>query len=284
MRFGDFPEEYTRYHSSRVALLPVPFDKTCSYLRGASQGPRAIVEASTYLEWYDIVSDYEVYREGIYTCDPVGGLTPEEMVEATYNRARHLIGDGKYVVTLGGEHSVSVGAAWAYADKYPGMEVLQLDAHTDTRDEYHGSRFSHACAIARISEKARKVTAVGIRSIDRSELANIDRSRTFFAHEIQTDPDWQDKVVESINAPVYVTIDIDVFDPSIIPATGTPEPGGLDWYEVTGLLLKLARNKKIVGFDLVELSPHGNHASEFTAAKLVYTFLSYIAANKAWDI
>ena len=284
MRFGDFPEEYTKYHSSRVALLPVPFDKTCSYLKGASQGPRAILAASAYLEWYDIISDYEVYHEGIYTCDPVRGITPEEMVEETYKRAKHLINDGKYVVTLGGEHGVSVGAVWAYAEKHPGMEVLQLDAHTDTRDEYNGSRLSHACTISRIKEKIKNVTAAGIRSIDRSELANIDRNRTFFAHEIQCDPNWQDKVVESINAPVYVTIDIDVFDPSVIPATGTPEPGGLGWYEVTGLLLKLAQKKKIVGFDLVELSPHGHHPSEFAAAKLVYSFLSYIAANKAWDI
>jgi agmatinase len=170
----------------------------------------------------------------------------------------------------------------ALAEKHPNLSVLQLDAHGDTRDEYEGSKLSHASVMARIQEIVTNTVAVGIRSIDAEENKNLVPHRTFYAHAIHGQTDWIEQVVEILDDPVYVTIDIDVFDPSEVPATGTPEPGGLHWYQVTRLLRRLSQKRKIAGFDLVELSPNGHKPSEFLAAKLIYTFLSYLHHENAW--
>lgn len=282
MRFGDFPETYCTYADARVVLLPIPFDKTSAWLKGSGRGPQAMLEASPSLEWYDIETGVEAYRAGIHTAPPITADTSEAMIAEAYARVKELRRDGKFVVTLGGEHTVAVGPVRALAEAYPGLSVLQLDAHADMREEYKGDRFSHACVMARIREDVSNVVSVGIRSIDVSEHPKLVPARTLYAHEIRRTPDWVSRAVEQLSDPVYVTIDLDVFDPSLVPATGTPEPGGLDWYDVTSLLRAVAQNRRVAGFDVVELCPMGHRASEFVAVKLVYVFLSYLCAYQAW--
>ncbi len=282
MRFGDFPAEYCEYANARVVLLPIPFDKTSSWVKGADKGPQAILNASPYLEWFDIETGAEAYRAGIHVADPIVADTPQAMVQAAHARVTALHRDGKFVVTIGGEHSVSLGPVRALAAAYPGLSVLQLDAHADTRQEYEGDPLSHACIMARIKEHVNVTVAVGIRSIDASEHASLPPKRTFYAHEMRRAPDWMDRALDQLTDPVYVTIDLDCFDPSALPATGTPEPGGMDWYQVTDLLHAVARARRVAGFDIVELCPCGHKPSEFLAAKLLYAFLCYIHAHNAW--
>ncbi len=282
MRFGDFPESFCAYETSRVVLLPIPFDKTSSWIKGADKGPEAILNASPALEWYDIETGVEVYREGIHTAPPIFAETPEEMVQAGYAQVKRHAQAGKFVVTLGGEHSVTLGPVRALAEACAPLSVLHLDAHGDTRDTYEGSPYNHACIMARVKECAATTVSVGIRSIDASEARGLPPERTFYAHHLRHDPEWQARVVDLLGGNVYVTIDLDVFDPSILPATGTPEPGGLGWYEVMDLLAAVARSRRIVGFDVVELCPMGHPPSEFLAAKLIYGFLSHIRAHHAW--
>ncbi|MDX9752317.1 MAG: agmatinase [bacterium] len=281
--FGDFAEHYSGYNTARVALLPVPFDKTCSWMTGASKGPEAILKASYYLENYDIETGEEVYRKGIHTDAPIVAETSQEMIARVSARVAELTQDGKFVVTLGGEHSISQAPVNALVERYPALSVLHLDAHGDTRDEYEGSKYSHASVMARIREKVTNVVSVGIRSIEAEERKVLDPARTFFAYQIHDSYDWIDQAVALLNDPVYVTIDVDVFDPSELPATGTPEPGGLRWYMVMKLLRTLSQKRKIAGFDVVELSPTDHKASDFLTAKLIYTFLSYISHDNAWD-
>ena len=274
--FGDFPAQYTRPDKAKIVLVPVPYDGTSTWVKGADKGPQAILDASPNLEFYDIETDSEVYRRGIYTDRPVDvDSSPEDMVAAVRQRiAGHLDHDA-LAVTLGGEHSVSIGAVEAYAARFSGMSVLQLDAHSDLRDQYEGSRFNHACVMARIKERC-PIVQVGIRSMDISEKPAMDRDRVFFAKDIQGQTGWIDRVVDELTEQVYVTIDLDVFDPSIMPSTGTPEPGGLLWYEVLALLQTLCHRRRVVGFDVVELCPRrDNWAPDFLAAKLIYQFLSY---------
>jgi len=178
-------------------------------------------------------------------------------------------------VTIGGEHSVTIGVVEALAEKYKEVTVLQLDAHSDMREDYDGSKYNHACAMARAKDHF-PVVQVGIRSVDSSELKNIKKENLFLASEIQKDKTWKDKVVNRLSKKVYLTIDLDVFDPSIIPSTGTPEPGGLGWYEVIDLIEKVIKEKELIGFDVVELCPNPNdQAPDFLAAKLIYKILSY---------
>ncbi len=275
--FGDVPKGYEEYKTSRVVVLPVPYDETSTWMKGADRGPDAIIDASYNMYLYDIDTDSEVYAKGIHTDDPVGEKSsPEAMVEAVRKRvARHLDAD-KFVVTLGGEHSVTVGAVRAYAERYPNLSVLQLDAHADLQDEFHGSSFNHACVMARVRESCPMVQ-VGIRSLDAIERKAADPARLFLAEDIQGSQEWMDRAISLLTNEVYVTIDLDVFDISIMPATGTPEPGGLGWYEVIALLKKVSKEKKIIGFDVVELCPNPYaRQCDYLAAKLVYRLLSYI--------
>lgn len=276
--YGDLTDEYSQKDNSKVVILPVPYDGTSTWGKGADKGCAAIIEASANMELYDIETDTEVYKKGIYTADSVNeSRSPELMTEAVYSEVKNYLDKGKLVVTVGGEHSVSVGSIKAYSEKYDQLHVLQLDAHSDMRDEYNGSRYNHACAMARAKEYATVVQA-GIRSMDISEKGNIDYSRIFFADIIRKDQLWLQKVAGILkNKNVYLTIDLDVFDPSELPSTGTPEPGGLGWYEVLDLIRTVSENSSIVGFDVVELCPDKNApASDFLAAKLIYKTLSYI--------
>lgn len=264
-----------------VAVLPVPYDGTSTWRKGADRGPAAILEASAALELYDIETDSEPVRRGFVTLAPVtGARSPEELVALVRDRVADILGQNLLPVLLGGEHSITIGAVEAAADSYGDLSVLQIDAHADTRESYEGSAYNHACVMARARERC-PIVQVGIRSVDASEVAGLAPDRVFWAHEIlgRHDDGWMDEVVDLLTSHVYVTIDLDAFDPSLMPATGTPEPGGLDWYRVNALLRRVASRRRVVGFDVVELLPApGHHASAFTAAKLVYRFLAEIMA------
>ena len=276
VNFGDLPEENSNLDQANVVILPVPFDRTSTWLKGADKGPQAIIEASAHMELYDIETDSEVYLKGIYTAEPVdGNLVPDDMVESVRENVRHYIEDGKFVVVVGGEHSVSIGPIRAHVENHPDITVLQLDAHADLRNEYEGSGYNHACVMARVKELC-QIVQVGIRSMDSSEKAALDRSRGVLAEDIYRDKGWAEKVISRLSEKVYITIDLDVFDPSVMPSTGTPEPGGLLWYDVLVLLKAVFDDKEVVGFDVVELCPdQRNKAPDFLAAKLIYKLLSY---------
>jgi agmatinase len=275
--FGDLPGEYSNLRDARIVIVPVPYDRTSTWIKGADKGPAAIIEASANMELYDIEMDSEVYRKGIFTADAlkVGSLLPEDMIEVVSEEVRGYIEKEKFTVVVGGEHSVSIGSIRAFAENSKDITVLQLDAHSDLRDEYNGSKYNHACVMARVRE-ACPIVQVGVRSMDSSEKEFIDRGRVFFAEDIYSRTGWIDEAVGKLSGKVYVTIDLDVFDPSIMPSTGTPEPGGLLWYEVLRLLKAVSDKKDIVGFDVVELCPNErNKAPDFLAAKLIYKMLSY---------
>ena len=273
--FGDLPPEYSEYESAKVAILPIPFDESSTWMKGSEKGPGAIIEASANMELYDIETNSEVYKKGIFTCAPIEADTAREMVDKAREKTAELLKDGKLVVSLGGEHTVSLGPIQACHERHPRLSVLHLDAHADTRDTYHDDKLSHACIMARVKELTKETVSVGIRSMDSSEVAGLDRSRYFFAHEIQGRAGWVDEVLKKLNEEVYITIDLDVFDAGIMPSTGTPEPGGLGWYDVLGLLREVAKHKSIVGFDVVELCPGEDKAPDFLAAKLIYCVLSH---------
>lgn len=278
-RFGGLPDEYFALDKAAIILLPVAFDKTTTYQKGSDKGPEAVIEASRNLELYDIETDSEVYKNGIHTAQEIQKSTSEEMLKETYQTTAELLNNGKFVVTLGGEHSISPALIRAYAEKFPGLSVLQLDAHADLQPAYEGNPLSHASAMSRVKEipQVSNFVAVGIRSMSSNELEYMDRSRTYFAHNITGRDDWIDKVIDQLGDAVYITLDLDVFDPSIMPSTGTPEPGGLDWYTVLKLIRMTAQRKQIVGFDVVELCPNPNNkAPDFMTAKLIYKILSYI--------
>ncbi|MBW1781683.1 MAG: agmatinase [Deltaproteobacteria bacterium] len=278
--FGALNDDFCCYETAAVAVLPVPYDGTSTWMKGADLGPQAVIDASAHMELYDIETDSEVFRRGIVTVAPVDCPdNPEEMAVAVYDRARPLLRDRKFVVGLGGEHSISVGLVRAAADRFPDLSVLQLDAHCDTREAYEGSRFNHACVMSRIGEICPYVQA-GIRSMDGSERAGVKTGRIFFAHEIAANTNVISELLEALTHSVYITIDLDVLDPSIMPSTGTPEPGGLDWYTLIGLLRPVIMEKNVVGMDVTELLPHpDNRAPDFLAAKLVYRILSMIFAK-----
>lgn len=269
--------------AAAAVILPVPYDLTSTWKKGADAGPEAILAASAALERYDIETDSEPWRLGIVTLEPLvhtGG--PGQLAIRVARRIEDQLTAGRLPVVLGGEHSVSIGAMRAAAARHDDLSILQLDAHADTREEYEGSRHSHACVMARARELG-SIVQVGIRSVDATEITALDRDRVFWARDIHASPDdsWMDAVVERLTASCWVTIDLDAFDPSIVPATGTPEPGGLSWYQVTDLLSRVAASRQVVGFDVVELAPRpGQHASEFLAAKLVYRFLAMILRNR----
>ncbi len=273
---SDVEKQYRDPARAKVVIVPVPYDKTSSWGKGADKGPAAILAASEIVENYDIESNSEPYRVGIFTDKPVTeDKSPEKMVAAVEKRISTYLAKGKFPVLLGGEHSVSVGAIQAQVKKYGKVAVLQLDAHGDLRDVYHGSKFSHACIMARAQDIC-KTVQVGIRSMDTSEKPRAKKSNVFFAEKISGKKGWIKKVLAALKGNVYVTIDLDVFDPSIMPSTGTPEPGGLLWYEVLDLLKQVFRKTNVTGFDVVEMCPNpSNKAPDFLAAKLVYKLISY---------
>jgi agmatinase len=280
-------EEYSSLKKSKVVVMQVPYDKTATYIKGTVNGPSAIIEASKKMELFDDELNQETYKIGIHTMEPlpVQDLVPEAMIEKVYSATLEVLKANKFPVILGGEHSLSVGSVRAFKETYPNLSVLHLDAHYDMRDEYFGSRFNHGCVARRISEICPVVQA-GTRSLSKEEKDFLatqtnGRIKTVNVYDILETPLWKDIISHSLSEHVYVSIDLDVFDPALMPAVGTPEPGGIGWYETLDLLREVSKDRKIVGFDVVELCPiKGQVASDFLASKLIYRLLGYIFSIK----
>jgi len=274
--YAGIPEAYATSEKSKIVLIPIPYDGTSSWKKGADKGPEAFLDASENMELYDIETDSEVYKQGIYLSQPVTeNSSPEAMVEAVTEKVKSYLNRNKFVTLFGGEHSISIGAIRAFSRHYENLTVVQIDAHADLRESYEGSKCNHACALYEANQTTNLIQ-VGIRSMDQSEKSVMNYDNVFFAHEIESDDYWIEQAVERMTDTVYITIDLDGFDPSLFPATGTPEPGGLFWYETLRFLREVFKEKNVVGFDLVELCPSpALYASDFLAAKLYYKILSY---------
>ncbi|MBU1863797.1 MAG: agmatinase [Candidatus Omnitrophica bacterium] len=279
---NSFLGQKTLYEDAHVVVFPISYEETATYGRGTKNGPQAIINASHYIESYDEEIEREIcHTLGIYTMPIMKGdvyVNPKMLVNTVYKKGKQLLDDEKFICTLGGEHTVSLGIMQAYLEKFQNISILHIDAHADLRERYQGTRFSHACVMRHVVNDAR-ITQVGLRSISHEEMNVIKKKKihSFFAKDIYDNQSWMADVVGTLNRNVYVTIDVDGFDPSIIPATGTPEPGGLTWYQMCSLLKKVALAKNVIGFDVVELSPQKNNlAPNVTCAKLCYKFLSYI--------
>jgi len=278
--FAGISPPYSDWENSRVVVLPVPYDSTTDWRSGARDGPRAIIDASRYLELYDLELKREIYRVGIHTLPEIQPdmTSPENMTQRVYTVARGLLDKNKTLLMLGGEHSLTLGMVKAYREKHQALSVLQLDAHTDLRDSYLGTRFSHATVMRRVCELC-PIVPVGIRSLSEEEHRFIGEAgiKPVYANGLILAGDSINYIIATLSNEVYITIDLDVLDPSIMSAVGTPEPGGIGWYELLNLLREVARSKRIVGFDLVELCPdEGPRSCAFLAAKLAYKLIGYI--------
>ena len=274
-------EELSGFEQARVVVWPVSYEGTVSYGGGTGEGAMAVVDASRNMELYDEETDAEVYRLGIHTTEVSPPVEPPEaMMKSLLERARELVGADKFVCMIGGEHSVSGPVIQAHAEAYENLSVLQIDAHADLRDTYDGTPHSHASIMARVVRDLKlPAVQVGIRSISAEEARSLDQFPThiYWAKDIAGRTDWWEEAVSHLTENVYLTIDIDGLDPSLVAQTGTPEPGGLGWYEVLGLVRTLARARRVVGMDLTEYSyVEGFSASAFLCAKLIYKSLSYI--------
>ena len=286
MNFLGLSPEYATLQTASYCIFQVPYERTTSYKKGTRNGPRAILEASDHLEYYDEELGSEPCRSGIFTLPRLDfreECSEEECLNLIYRDVRALINPEKFVISLGGEHSISYPLVRAHAEHHPELTVLHLDAHADLREEYHGSRYNHACAMARVREVA-SVVSVGVRALSKPEMERISGENlpVWFAHEMRENPHWMIEVLDSLEGPVYLSIDVDFFDPSIMPATGTPEPGGFFWNETLRFLRMVFAEKQVVGADVVELLPTpGLHFCDYTVARLVYKMIGYREAARA---
>lgn len=277
--------EVSSFASSRIVVLPAPYEHTVSYGGGTRRGPRGIIAASRFVEFYDDELDRELCHDvGIATMPAVqfGKKVHGKAIDLLYKAVLAVLEQGKFVVTLGGEHSISQAPIRAHLEKFPDLSVVQFDAHSDLRDSYEGSKFSHASVMARVCEfmNPRNIVQVGIRAqcIEEAQFIRHHGITTLYAHQIRgaLRDTWHDRVLEKLSDDVYVTFDVDGFDPSIMPSTGTPEPNGLHWAETTQLLRRIGTEKRIVGFDVVELAPvKGVPHPDLTAARLTYKIMNY---------
>jgi len=279
-------DKYSNYKDSKVVMLPVPYEATTSYGKGTGKGPAGIYNASHYVEFFDEELNREFCFEkgnGIASLYPVNikGLKGKKALDVIYKDVLKLIKDKKFVVTLGGEHTISTAPIKAHFDSYKDLSILHFDAHSDLRDEYEGSKYSHACFCSRVAEFTKDITQVGIRAQCKEEYEFIKKNKikTFYAYAIRNGlhgKNWQDKVIKGLKKNVYITFDVDYFDPSIMPSTGTCEPLGFYWDETMVLLRKLGKVRNVVGFDVVELAPKkSNPYPDFLTAKLIYKMLNY---------
>lgn len=282
MNFGGIAEEeFSSFEQARILVWPISYEGTVSYGTGTGRGAEAIIDASRNMELYDEETDAEVYKLGIHTLEESPSVEPPaRMMESLLERGRELVATGKFVTMIGGEHSVSAPIIRAHAERYDNLSVLQIDAHADLRDTYDGTPHSHASIMARVTRDLRLPSVqCGIRSISAEEARALDElpTRIFWAKDIVGRSDWWDAAVDGLTENVYLTIDIDGLDPSLVAQTGTPEPGGLGWYETIGLIRTLARKRRVVGIDLTEYSyVEGFEASAFLCAKLIYKSLAFI--------
>lgn len=279
VNFLGVPEEFTDLKRSRFVVLPIPFERTTTYRKGTANGPEAILEASAQVELFDDELRQETYRSGVHTLaapPDLARVEPEDLPEIL-EEYPHRLAKGQTLYSFGGEHSIAYGLVKGFKSIYKDLTVLQIDAHADMREEYEGSKFNHACVMARIVTECPAVQ-VGIRSFCMEEAPRLDKKplRTFFGSAKIDAKKVAEKVVASLSKHVYVTIDLDGMDPAAMPAVGTPEPGGLSWYELLTILRPVFANKRVVGVDLNELCPiEGQNVSQFTAAKLAYRLMGY---------
>lgn len=277
-------KEYSNYKNSKVVILSAPYEKTTSYGKGTAKGPGAILEASHYVEFFDEETEKQVcFDIGIAAIEPMkfGKLTGKKALDLIYRNVDEHIRNGKFVITLGGEHSISTAPIKAHFDNYSDLSILHFDAHSDLREEYEGSKYSHASFAARVSEFTTDITQVGIRAQCKEEFDFIKAKgiNTFYAFQMR-DRGFDEKLINDITGTlkknVYITFDVDYFDPSIMPSTGTPEPNGFYWDETMRLLKKVCAERNLVGFDVVELAPQKNYTfPDFLTAKLIYKILNY---------
>ncbi|RKR13281.1 agmatinase [Maribacter vaceletii] len=274
--YAGIADKFAQLETAKVVLIPVPYDGTSTWGKGADKGPQAFLEASENMELYDIETASEVYEQGVYLANAITeNSSPEAMVNAVHKTTKEYIKRNKFVTLFGGEHSISIGTIRAFNECFNNLTVLHIDAHADLRKSYEGTPYNHACAVHEASQNTNLIQ-VGIRSMDAIEKTFMDEEKTFFAHDMMNDEYWMDKVVESLTENVFITFDLDALDPSIMPSTGTPEPGGLLWYETLEFLKQVFEEKNVVGFDIVELCPNVvDKSSDFLAAKLYYKMLSY---------
>lgn len=272
--YAGIPDKYARLDDAHVVLIPVPYDGTSTWQKGADKGPEAFLHASENMELFDIETRSEPYRKGVYLAPPITeNSSPEKMVETVHRITKNYIKQEKFVTLFGGEHSISIGSIRAFNDCFDDLTVVQIDAHADLRKEYEGSACNHACAVYEASQHTNLIQ-VGIRSMDIEELKNMDETQTYFTHDLYEG--WMEDAVAQMTQNVFLTIDLDAFDPSILPSTGTPEPGGLFWYETLDFLKMIFEKKNVVGFDIMELCPNPDEkSSDFLAAKLYYKLLAY---------
>lgn len=275
-------ESQFAYSTSKVVIQQVPYEHTSSYLQGSANGPQAIIAASAFVECYDEELDDEVVEKvGIATLAPIdfNGRTDADAVELIEQQTERLLQDKKFLVSLGAEHTVTLGFVRAFSKRYPDLSVLQIDAHSDLRYSYHDNLYSHASVMARIHELGLTICQAGIRAQCKEEAQLIRTSpniHTFYAHQIRSNPLWMEELIAPLSNNVYITIDADGFDPSIMPAVGTAEPNGLFWTETMELLKMVFKERNVVGFDVVECAPiEGSILSEYTLAKLVYKLIGY---------
>jgi agmatinase len=274
--YAGIADEFAQLETAKVVLIPVPYDGTSTWGKGADKGPAAFLEASENMELYDIETGTEVYKQGIYLAGAITeSNSPEAMVQAVHKTTKEYIKRNKFVTLFGGEHSISIGTIRAFNECFDNLSVLHIDAHADLRQSYQGTKYNHACAVHEASQTTNLVQ-VGIRSMDAIEKTFMDEEKVFYAHDMVNDEYWADKVIEALTDNVFITFDLDALDPSILPATGTPEPGGLFWYETLDFLKQVFEEKNVVGFDIVELCPNAvDKSSDFLAAKLYYKMLGY---------
>ena len=282
--FGAIPKQYTSYDTAKVVVLPVALESTSTYRAGTRRAPESIISASSHMELYDEELGVTVCTIGIHTAPELAlPSDPEAATGIIKDAVKGYLDDDKLVSMIGGEHTVTVGAVQATHERYPDVSVLYLDAHADLRDSYSGTPFSHACVARRVAEMC-PVVQVGIRSLSEEEvpLTNKGNVTTLFARDLRDGLDVA-SIVEKLSPNVYVTIDMDVFDPSVVPGVGTPEPGGLDWFQVNAILQAACESHHVCGFDLVELCPiPGSVVSEYTSARLIYRTIGLIARSRGW--
>jgi agmatinase len=286
--FLGLEKKYSSYDGSQIVIIPVPLEKTVTYGKGTAKGPEEILKASHYVEFYDEEQSREIcFEKGICTLSAMNfqKLSHQKALDKIYSEVEKHLQSEKFVVTIGGEHSLSYSTIKAHNKKYDDLTVLQIDAHSDLRDSYEGTKFSHASVMARVVEFNPKIVQVGVRAqcIEESNFRKQNSIKTFYAREIKMGmygSAWQEIVSKNLSKNVYITFDLDGFDPSLLPATGTPEPGGLFWDETLNLLKIIGQDKNIIGFDVTELAPSKNYpASSYIAAKLVYKILNYAFFN-----
>lgn len=274
--YAGIGEEFSKLATSKIVLIPVSYDGTSTWQKGADKGPKAFLEASENMELYDIETDTEVYKQGVFLADEITAKdSSEAVVDKVHETTKKYINRNKFVTVFGGEHSISIGTIRAFNECFSNLTVLHIDAHADLRASYEGTKYNHACAVYEANSTTNLVQ-VGIRSMDISEKREMNLDKVFFAHDMAVNEDWMDDVIDQLTTNVFITFDLDALDPSIMPSTGTPEPGGLFYYETLEFLKRVFEEKNVVGFDMVELCPNENEkSSDFLAAKLFYKMLSY---------